>query len=155
MDARPQDARAGRALWQRVRDFAPARHSAARQDHLPTTLTPARIRATGLAGYALATSELLAARDIKSARVEIHRRLTVPWAHLLVVLWGVPLMVRWGTRNPVIGAALALAAGIVFYGTSIAASGLAEETSLPAGLCLWLPTALFAAAGLWLYARLD
>ena len=103
----------------------------------------------------MATRELLGVLDLKRARVELHRRLSVPWAHLIVVLWGIPLMIRAGTRNPVIGAGLALAAGIAFYGSSFLGAGLAEETALPAALGLWAPPLVFTIAGSVLYARMD
>jgi len=89
------------------------------------------------------------------ARIELHQRLALPFACLVLALVGIPLGVS--TRKAGKSAALALAVLLAFlyYMGLISLIGLAREGTLPAAVAIWTPNVLFALAGSLLLGRLE
>jgi lipopolysaccharide export LptBFGC system permease protein LptF len=156
LEAAPADAAEAARLWETARDLPPFQaRPPERLSVFKTALTPARLRCLMADDDQLETAELIASMDIPRAAVEFHQRIAVPWAHFLVVLWGIPLMARWGGRNPIYGAAGALAVGLLFFASTLAGAALAEETGVPAWAAIWTPVAAFTLAGAWTYGKMD
>ena len=82
--------------------------------------------------------------------VEFHKRFALPLAALIFVLVGFPLALRGHPRSGGRGVALALSLGIVvsYYILFTSLEGMALRARIPAWVGIWLPNALFLAAGL-------
>jgi lipopolysaccharide export system permease protein len=118
----------------------------------PTDMTLAQLRAT-LAKLDAGERVREASRSPIEYRLQIHRRMALPFAPLLFALVGVPLAVR-RTRSGRSWGVL-LCAGLVgaYYGVLTFSQYLALAGALPAAVALWIPNALCAIAGLALLAR--
>ena len=95
------------------------------------------------------------ARSSVDARIELHQRLALPPACLLLVLVGIPLGVS--SRKAGKSAALVTTVFLAFlyYTGLISLIGLAKQGSLPVELAVWTPNAVLAVLGLVLLARLE
>jgi LPS export ABC transporter permease LptF len=89
------------------------------------------------------------------ARIELHNRLVLPPACLLLALIGAPigLSSRKGGKS----SAFVLTVGIAFlyYMGLVTLVGLARQGTLPVELAMWLPNALLLSAGLFLVYRME
>jgi len=95
------------------------------------------------------------ARRSLEARIELHQRLALPPACLVLALVAVPLGVssRKGSRS----SAVVLTAGLAFlyYMGLISLIGLARQGVLPVEAAVWTPNAVLAAAGAAWVGRLE
>jgi LPS export ABC transporter permease LptG/LPS export ABC transporter permease LptF len=93
--------------------------------------------------------------NLTQARIELHHRLALPPACILLALIGIPLGVssRKGGKSGAFVITVALA--FVYWISQIGANGLAKQHKLPVGLAMWIPNAIFALAGLVLLARME
>jgi LPS export ABC transporter permease LptF/LPS export ABC transporter permease LptG len=83
--------------------------------------------------------------------VELHKRFALPLAALVFVLVGFPLGIREhhrGGGNRGIALAASLAIVVSYYLVFTTLEGMAVRGRVPAWLGIWLPNALFVAAGL-------
>ena len=82
--------------------------------------------------------------------VEFHKRFALPLAALIFVLVGFPLALRGHPRSGGRGVALAVSLGIVvsYYILFTSLEGMSLRARIPAWVGIWLPNALFLAAGL-------
>lgn len=90
------------------------------------------------------------------ARIELHRRLSLPLACIMLALVGIPLGVssRKGGKSSGYVTALFLAF-FCYHLASIALIGMAKQRALPVEVAVWTPDAAFMIAGLILIARLE
>ncbi|MFB3778268.1 MAG: LptF/LptG family permease [Bryobacteraceae bacterium] len=95
------------------------------------------------------------ARDSLDARIELQQRLALPPACVLLALVGIPL----GVSSRKAGKSAAIVSGVflafLYYMGLISLIGLAKQATLPVELAVWAPNAAFAAAGIFLLARLE
>jgi len=123
------------------------------------TAPPAQIRTRDF--VEMSTSELR--RNIGKdrpnwieARIELHRRLALPLACIMMALVGIPLGVssRKGGKSSgyVWGVFLAF---FCYYLALISLIGLAKQRTIPPELAVWAPNMAFAVAGLVMLARLE
>ncbi|MBC8166275.1 MAG: LptF/LptG family permease, partial [Bryobacteraceae bacterium] len=98
---------------------------------------------------------LYAARDSLEARIELHQRLVLPPACLLLALLAVPLGVssRKGGKSGAF--VLTVAIAFLYYMGLITLIGLARQGRLPVGIALWIPNAVLLVTGLWFVSRLE
>jgi LPS export ABC transporter permease LptG/LPS export ABC transporter permease LptF len=89
------------------------------------------------------------------ARIELHQRLALPLACMLLALTGIPLGV--GSRRSGKSSAYVLTVGLAFlyFMGLITAIHFGREGTLPAGLAVWIPNIVFAVLGVALLARLE
>ncbi len=89
------------------------------------------------------------------ARIELHRRLALPLACILLAMAGVPLGVTT-RRSGKSGAVVLTAAIVLIYDTGlISCISLARQGNLPPEIALWLPNLFFAVVGIVMVARLE
>ena len=93
--------------------------------------------------------------DLIQARIELHQRLALPPACVLLALIAIPLGIssRKGGKSGAFVITVALA--FVYWISLIAANGLAKQQKLPVGIAMWIPNTLFAVAGLILITRIE
>jgi LPS export ABC transporter permease LptG/LPS export ABC transporter permease LptF len=94
--------------------------------------------------------------DLIEARIELHRRLSLPIACLALALVGIPLGIssRKGGKSSGYVTAILLAF-FCYHLTSITLIGVAKQRTLPVPLAIWLPDAVFIVAGLILIFRME
>jgi LPS export ABC transporter permease LptG/LPS export ABC transporter permease LptF len=95
------------------------------------------------------------ARNSVDARIELHQRLALPPACLLLALVGIPLGVssRKAGKSAAIVTAVFLA--FIYYLGLISLIGLAKQGTLPVPVAVWAPNAIFATVGIFLLVRLE
>jgi len=93
--------------------------------------------------------------QVIQARVELHQRLALPPACLLLALIGIPLGVssRKGGKSSAFVVTVALA--FVYWIGLLAANGLAKDQRLPVPVAMWIPNTVFAIVGIFLVSRLE
>ncbi len=90
------------------------------------------------------------------ARIELHRRLALPVACLVLALVGIPLGVssRKGSKSGGYVTAVFLAF-FCYWLAFISLTGLARQRALPVEVALWLPNFVFLAGGLIAVSRME
>lgn len=88
-------------------------------------------------------------------RIELHRRLAVPLACMLLALVGVPLGITTRRAGKSAAVVLTVAIAFIYWMGLIGCISLARQGKLPAGFAMWLPDILFAIFGLVMAARLE
>ncbi|MEF3169289.1 MAG: LptF/LptG family permease [Deltaproteobacteria bacterium] len=86
---------------------------------------------------------------------EIHERLALPAGILIFGIIGVPLGVFFGRTGLSGGVTIGLFVFLAFYLSFAIAKNLAEAGSLPPGLSIWFPDAVFSVAAILLVAILQ
>jgi LPS export ABC transporter permease LptG len=89
------------------------------------------------------------------ARIELHQRLALPPACLLLALVGVALGASSRKAGKSAAIVMTVFLAFLYYMGLISLIGLARQGTLPAGLAVWMPNALFAVIGLVLLLRLE
>src|SRR5579863_3464367 len=94
--------------------------------------------------------------DWVEARIELHKRMALPLACLMLALVGIPLGVssRKGGKSAGYVTALFLAF-FCYYLAFISLIGMARQRTLPVEVAAWGPNAAFLLAGLALMARME
>ncbi len=95
------------------------------------------------------------AGDSVDARIELHQRLALPPACVLLALVGVPLGVSVRKSGKSAALVLTVSLAFLYWMGLISLIGLAREGKLPVAAAVWLPNALLALAGLVFLARLE
>jgi LPS export ABC transporter permease LptG/LPS export ABC transporter permease LptF len=90
------------------------------------------------------------------ARIQLHQRLSLPIACIMLSLVGIPLGVSSRKGGKSAGYVTALFLAFFCYQlASIALIGMAKQRALPVEVAIWTPDAAFMIAGLILIARLE
>jgi LPS export ABC transporter permease LptF/LPS export ABC transporter permease LptG len=93
--------------------------------------------------------------QLLDARVELHQRLALPFACILLALTGFPLGVTTRRAGKSSAFVLTFALAFIYYMGLISLIRLALQGTLPAGLAVWLPNIVFATLGLGMLIRLE
>ena len=80
---------------------------------------------------------------------ELHKRLSIPFACILLGLIGAPLGIRRSRSGKSAGIAIALLVFLVYFIILSGATNLAETGTLPAYLAYWVPNILMTVAALF------
>ncbi len=89
------------------------------------------------------------------ARVELHQRLALPLACVLLALTGVPLGVSSRKGGKSTAFVITVLFAFLYYMALITLISLAREGKVPAIWAVWLPNACFAVAAMILLVRLE
>jgi lipopolysaccharide export system permease protein len=89
------------------------------------------------------------------ARIELHQRLALPLACMLLALVAIPL--GTGSRRGGRSSAVVLTVGIAFlyYMGLVSSTRLAQQGTLSPGLAVWIPDIVFGVLGAIMLARLE
>jgi LPS export ABC transporter permease LptG/LPS export ABC transporter permease LptF len=140
------------------RDFVGYHSSFPTGDQALEASPPSQVRARAFSE--MNTRELwghsAAGPDWVDARIELHRRLALPLACIMLALVGIPLGVssRKGGKSAGYVTAVFLAF-FCYYLAFISLIGLARQRTIPVEVAAWSPNAAFAIAGLILLMRLE
>jgi LPS export ABC transporter permease LptG/LPS export ABC transporter permease LptF len=95
------------------------------------------------------------ARESADAQIELHQRLALPLACVLLAAVGVALGVSSRKSGKSSSIVLTVFLAFLYYMSLVSLIGLARQRTLPAGLAVWMPNILFSLAGLVLLIRLE
>ncbi|MDX2227107.1 MAG: LptF/LptG family permease [Verrucomicrobiae bacterium] len=85
--------------------------------------------------------------------VELHKRMSLPFACFIFVLVGIPLGIRVQRSEKSIGILVSFLVALVYFGFLFGADALRERTSFYPEMLLWIPNLVFGAAGVYLIWR--
>ncbi len=89
------------------------------------------------------------------ARIELHQRLALPLACVLLAVVGVALGVSSRKAGKSSSIVLTVFLAFLYYMSLVSLIGLARQRTLPAALAVWIPNILFTLAGMVLLIRLE
>lgn len=89
--------------------------------------------------------------DATRYRTQMHSRLSLPFASLIMSFLGIPFALRSGrTSGIAVGVGLSLGIGFSFYIINAVLLSFGQEGVIPAVVAAWAANAIFAAAAVWL-----
>ena len=91
----------------------------------------------------------------REARIELHKRLALPPACLLLALVGIPLGVSTRKAGRSGAFVMTVALALLYYTALISMINVAQRGKLPPELAVWMPDIVFAIAGAVLMSRLE
>jgi LPS export ABC transporter permease LptG/LPS export ABC transporter permease LptF len=94
--------------------------------------------------------ELSGKPEAKGYLIEMHNRLALPVACVVLMLLGVPLGVNSRRGGKSAGIVLTILLVFVYYVLSLIGTALGHQSRLPAFIAVWAANILFAAAGIFL-----
>ena len=92
---------------------------------------------------------------LKHLEVKLHQRFAFPMANLILLLLGIPFLLRTENRSIVVGIVLAIAVSTLYLMTTYICADLGTKGQLPPMLAGWLPILFFGALGLTLFDGLE
>lgn len=92
---------------------------------------------------------------LKHLEVKLHQRFAFPLANLILLLLGLPFLLRTENRSIVVGIVLAIAVSTLYLITTYICADLGTKGQLPPMLAGWLPILFFGALGLTLFDGLE
>jgi LPS export ABC transporter permease LptG/LPS export ABC transporter permease LptF len=94
-------------------------------------------------------------KESLEARIELHQRLALPPACLLLALIGIPLGVSSRKAGKSSAFVLTVAVAFLYWMSLISLLGLAKQGTLPAGIAIWIPNIVTGIIGIILFVRLE
>lgn len=91
--------------------------------------------------------------ELNELRVQLHQKLSVPFASLVFMLVGAPLGLRPNRSSSGIGLGLSILIIFVYYLAMFTFMALGQTGHLPPVVAAWMPNVLGAAVGIGLIAR--
>jgi LPS export ABC transporter permease LptG/LPS export ABC transporter permease LptF len=95
------------------------------------------------------------ARNSVEARIELHNRLVLPPACLLLALIGVPLGISTRKGGKSSAFVLTVIVAFLYYMSLVMLIGLARQQTLPVEVAMWTPNAILLLLGLFLVKRME
>ena len=89
------------------------------------------------------------------ARIELHWRLALPLACVLMAMVAIPLGVTTRRAGKSSAVVLTLAIAFLYYMALISLIKIAQMGTLPPGIAIWIPDFVFAVVGIVLLVRLE
>jgi len=105
--------------------------------------------------YKLAYRNLTDHERTLEARIELHQRLALPFACMLLALTGIPLGVGSRRAGKSSAYVLTVALALLYFTGLINAINFGRQGTIPAGLAVWIPNLVFAVLGFSLLTRLE
>jgi LPS export ABC transporter permease LptF/LPS export ABC transporter permease LptG len=96
-----------------------------------------------------------ASKGSVEARIELHRRLALPPACLVLALIGIPLGATARKAGKSSAFVLTVIIAFLYWMSLISLTGLARQGTLPVGVAIWLPNFVLGAIGIWAFTRLE
>ncbi|MGA1201493.1 MAG: LptF/LptG family permease [Planctomycetota bacterium] len=125
---------------------------------LKTDIQPVDLESTDAEIQFLSFRELLdqsKRRDLRHLEVKLHMRFAFPLSNFILVLLGVPFVLRGENRSIVIGIALAIGISAVYLIATMYSAELGNREVLPPFFAAWLPVLFFGALGLTMFDSVD
>ena len=128
-------------------------------DEKKTSLKPHEIRKTSTLNLFYSTTELyrrwLEGPEKKRLLVTVHSRLVFPLFNIILLMVGVPFVVRLRSDSRLWGIGIAVLVSAAFFAVNFVAIDLGNRQALPPALAAWLPVLIFGAGGLFLFDTME
>jgi LPS export ABC transporter permease LptG/LPS export ABC transporter permease LptF len=95
------------------------------------------------------------AEQTLAQRIELHQRLSLPFACIVLALVGIPLGLGSRRRGKSPAVVLTVAVAFLYYIALIGSISLAQQRTLPVEVAMWMPNIGFLLLGIVLLARLE
>ncbi len=82
-------------------------------------------------------------------RMALHMKIALPFAHIIVILLGIPFAIKSGQKARVQSFAWALGLTFFYWGTTSICQSLGEQGRLPPAIAAWLANIGFGGMALW------
>ena len=92
---------------------------------------------------------------LKHLEVKLHMRFSFPLANFILLLLGVPFVLRGRNQSVVVGIALAIAISALYLLATMVSAELGNRELIPPILAAWLPILFFGALGLTVFDSID
>ena len=92
---------------------------------------------------------------LKHLEVKLHRRFAFPLANFILLMLGLPFILRSENRSVVLGISIALGLGTLYLVVTETCAGLGTRGALNPMLAAWLPVLFFGALGLTLFDGIE
>ena len=92
---------------------------------------------------------------LKHLEVKLHRRFAFPLANFILLMLGLPWILRSESRSIVLGISIALALGTIYLIVTETCANLGTRGALNPMLAAWLPVLFFGALGLTLFDGIE
>ena len=117
----------------------------------PTVDKPLHLSAASLSNHIKSIKK----RGGETAQLDValQRKYAEPFSPLIMALTGIPLALSFGRRSAVMALCLAVALGLLYWGTIGIFRQLGDYALLPPIVAAWAPLLIFAAIGIYLLAR--
>lgn len=92
---------------------------------------------------------------LKHLEVKLHQRFAFPLANFILLLLGLPFVLKGENRSVIIGIAIAIAISAGYLLATMICADLGNKELLPPILAAWLPVLFFGALGLTLFDGID
>lgn len=100
-------------------------------------------------------SDATGRREVRAHWIEIHKKLSLPFACIVFAFLGLPLGVMTGRAGRTGGFSLGLVIILLYYVLLTAGEKMAMDGRVSAFLGMWAPDIVLAAAGVFLFLRAD
>jgi lipopolysaccharide export system permease protein len=94
-----------------------------------------------------------ATREYYSLLLEYHKRLSLPFACLVLGFLAAPLGVQAGSASRLKGVVMGLVLFLLYYVCVSAGSALGEDGTVPPAISMWLPVVFFAILGIVMWIK--
>ena len=92
---------------------------------------------------------------LKHLEVKLHRRFAFPLANFILLMLGLPWILRSESRSIILGISIALALGTIYLIVTETCANLGTRGALNPMLAAWLPVLFFGALGLTLFDGIE
>jgi LPS export ABC transporter permease LptG len=89
-------------------------------------------------------------QSVPDLEVELHKKISIPFASIVMALVALPFAFRMGRRGTLYGVAVGLVLGMVFFAMMAFSSTLGETGALPPLVAVWTPNVAFLMLSLYL-----
>lgn len=92
---------------------------------------------------------------LKHLEVKLHRRIAFPLSNFILLLLGMPFVLRTESRSVLLGISIAMALGTIYLIITEVCANLGTRGQLEPMLAAWLPVLFFGALGITLFDGID
>ena len=88
-----------------------------------------------------------------SALIELHKKLSLPFACLAMAILAIPLGIQSQTSRKTAGLSIGLVAFLIYYLLLSFGLVLGEKGTVPPAVGLWMPNVVMGGAGIYLFVK--
>lgn len=94
-------------------------------------------------------------KELTHLEVKLHQRFAFPLANVILLLLGLPFVLRDDRRSVLLGVAVAILISALYLVSTTICANLGNNATIPPALAAWLPVLFFGALGITLFDTVD
>ncbi|MEM7262623.1 MAG: LptF/LptG family permease [Planctomycetota bacterium] len=87
--------------------------------------------------------------------VKLHQRFAFPMANLILLLLGLPFVIRQGNKSAIVGVLVAIGIAAAYMLSTTVCADLGNKGELPPAVAAWLPVLFFGALGFTIFDGME